>query len=217
MQTGIIILWITILCVIVYLVLCVRYHYRISDGVTLLQCEHDTFDTSMLHERMPLVCSGFQNTDVFKKLQHESFPEKDIYANLRHIQPWLSTPQPITTETPSTQKNEFQQCRDDVCLLIQKDGASSVWLVHPNDKVDPLNINATVENETANTKTKNQDKPNENFSYTEVILRKGTGLFIPFQWWFAIHNNDKDVRTNVMADPSQLHKLGWKSVLLSMM
>ena len=105
MQTGVILLWILVLILIVYFVLCVRYHYRIAKDVTLLQCSHDSFEVSLLDERQPIVCDGFEHTQVFQKMKQNiststsasASPKQDIYAHLKHIQPWWSTPQPIRT------------------------------------------------------------------------------------------------------------------------
>ena len=232
MQTGVILLWILVLILIVYFVLCVRYHYRIAKDVTLLQCSHDSFEVSLLDERQPIVCDGFQHTQVFQKMKQNTssststLPKQDIYAHLKHIQPWWSTPQPIRTlqlspnqsfpspSGPSREQHDLKQkqntekmdddehnehykkCEDDICLMIQTHGTSSVWLVHPEHKQAHQQHNQSTK--------ESSELKRDTSSYTEVVLREGTGIFIPFQWWYAIHNQNDTSTLQVISLKSPL-------------
>ena len=57
-------MWILCSCITLWMGMCVRYHYRISDRApTLLHREYSsTFEASLLTERRPIVCSGFEHT-----------------------------------------------------------------------------------------------------------------------------------------------------------
>jgi hypothetical protein len=59
-----ILMWILCICITLWMGMCVRYHYRISDRApTLLHREYSsTFEASLLTERRPIVCSGFEHT-----------------------------------------------------------------------------------------------------------------------------------------------------------
>lgn len=213
-----ILMWILCICITLWMGMCVRYHYSISDRApTLLHREYSsTFEASLLTERRPIVCSGFEHTQLFRKLRMHPLPEDEIYTHVRHIQPWCSSAQAIVKETPRpTPASAYQQCDADACILIQTRGTSSVWLVHPHDKETPP-ANATP----GPASTTNQS---ENVAYTEVILREGTGLFVPFQWWYSMHPPSPTTTTEEADDTadaapeSVIHKLGWKSPLSSVL
>ena len=131
-------------------------------------------------------------------------PEDEIYAHLRHLQPWCRSTQAIVKETPRLPHHpsrEYQYCDMDPCILIQTRGDSSVRL-----SADYL----------ANR--------HDNVTYTEIILREGMGLFVPFVWWYSIRpsptnrsnhtttEEDAEAEDTVDAPESVLHKLGWCSM-----
>lgn len=218
MSIGIMMLWIVVLLSIIYIILCVRYHYRVSDEVTLLQCDHNTFDAQMLRERLPIVCSGFEHTRVFSTLQDTNglsktptTVENTIYSHFQHIRPWWSTPQPIrniqvkhnhtrlsAVSKTSSHIDVYTQCISDVCMLIQTHGTSSVWLIHPTHK---------------------KESSPESTPYTEVILRSGTCIFVPFLWWYVAYENpntpydNSDARDPPNSQRCEIRTLQWKSAL----
>ena len=176
-MTWLIVLWIVILLLALYLFLFVRYHYRVPEHIEIMQCTVDTFRPSLLVERQPLVCTGFAKTQAWKLLhnsqntsektnQQTSIMQK-LSQSMSHFAPWFSqmNPPQWTSNISSIDKrinndNSFESCNHDVCLIIQMDGESNIHITHPS------HVNS-------------QD-------YTEIRLRLGDGVFIPFQWYYKI-------------------------------
>ena len=182
-----IILWLILLLIAVYGGLTYKYYYRVVDNVMIMQCTEKTFHRDLLDERQPLLCSGFDNTNVFLILKNHSQSTplseditNDMYSRLNTISPWFCYPQPIQYHHlhPTTKQQDYVQCNASVYMHIQLSGMTKVSIVHPKHM---------------------SDTP----QYTELIVPKGYVLFIPFQWW---------VNTVTMDEKSVHAVLMWKSI-----
>jgi hypothetical protein len=174
-------IWFLVLLVIVYGVLVWRYCNRVVDNVVVLQCTHDTFQTELLDERQPLVCQGFEKTSVFGKLA-EGGDAEEVYTRVRHLCPWFCSPAPVRTIRPQlvtqTTPPNYTVVDALVLMVVQTRGMANVWLVHPSHR------GATPQ-------------------YTEIVLREGTAVFVPYKWSYAITSVDEsgvsDVRSSVLS------------------
>ena len=161
--------WVTLLIVAVYAALIVRYCNRVVEGVTVLQCTNVSFKTELLDERQPIVCARFNGTHTFRLLKSEPgrvrhIPVDQAYEGLQHLCPWMCSPVPLR-EIPLQPPNsgpKYTRNKCMVCLLVQVSGHVSVWLVHPDHQ--------------------SRTSPR----YTEIVLREGNALFIPYKWWYAV-------------------------------
>jgi hypothetical protein len=192
--THYILLWTSLLVVGVYLLLAVRYQFRTSADVTVLQCTADTFRVDLLRERQPVVCGGFADTRVFEKLRaaaaataSATADDAAIYQHLAHIRPWFSHPEPVYRQTvrpatsPLPSRPAYTASTAEVSLIVQLEGTSRIWLVHPSHM------------------SRMPDAPD----YTEVVLHAGYGLFVPFMWW--VH----DVDDGGGESPSRFARMAW--------
>jgi hypothetical protein len=174
-------IWVLVLLAIVYGVLVCRYCNRVVDEVVVLQCTHDTFQPELLDERQPLVCDGFDETSVFGKLTSGG-DSTDVYTSVSHICPWFCSPVPVYTLRPQiiSKKTPPNYTVVDalVLMVVQTRGVANVWLVHPSHKGSTPR-------------------------YTEIVLRKGTAVFVPYKWSYAITSADEsgvtDVRSSVLS------------------
>lgn len=161
MNTVSVALWLVFLLIVVYFALVIRYCSRVASSVSVLQCTVSTFHPELLDERQPLVVTDFGQTTVYQKLAHTDTPDnlvvEDTYHSLRHVCPWLCAPQPIV-RIPSTA--QYTQTTAMVTLMVQTTGNTRVLLVHPHHM---------------------HNTP----KYTEIVLREGSALFIPYKWWYA--------------------------------
>ena len=176
-------IWVLVLLVIVYGVLVWRYCNRVVDDVVVLQCTHDTFQTELLDERQPLVCEGFDKTSVFGKLTAGG-DSADVYTSVSHICPWFCSPTPVRTLRPQrvTQMTQPNYTAVDalVLMVVQTRGVANVWLVHPSHE------GSTPQ-------------------YTEIVLREGTAVFVPYKWSYAITSADDSGVSNARSSV-----LSWK-------
>ena len=170
MSLIIYICWVLFLIAIVYIALIIRYCNRVVDNVTVLQCTHTTFRPELLEERQPIVCEGFDGTSVFQKLQQaksvEALDTLDVYDSVRHLGPWMCSPSPVKSvphQDVSPEQNQpvYTKNTSMVFLLVQTKGAVNVCLVHPHHMADTP-------------------------KYTEIVLREGSALFVPYKWWYAV-------------------------------
>jgi hypothetical protein len=170
-----IILWIVLLLVSIYAGLVYRYHYRVVDNITVMQCTAKTFHRELLDERQPLISGGFDNTEVFailrKHLTSSSFKIKplpqistnEISARLHTVRPWFCELQPIYYHTfnSTTKEHPYTQCHTSVHMHVQIQGTAKLLIVHPKHM-------------------------SETPMFTELIVPEGYVLFVPFQWWTRV-------------------------------
>lgn len=182
--------WIVILLIIVYSALLFRYCNRVvdTDSISVLQCDAEVFQSDLLDDRLPLICSGFDKTHTFSLLYvlqpKENPNNQEIYSGLQHICPWMSSPLPVCTDKPYSDVPQditsYSQMTANVFMIVQTHGESIIWLIHPlHMSTDPL--------------------------YTEIVLPKGTILCIPHKWWYYIMDSTNNKTY------SQYSILSWKS------
>ena len=173
-MTWLIYLWVVLLLMACYLCLFIRYHYRVCEHIEIMQCTKDNFQTSLLNERQPLVCTGFTKTQAWELL-HKLYKTTDdstkrriigkLSESMCHFSPWFSN---MNTDSLSPE-SESKLCKHDVCLIIQLDGESSIQITHPSHA--------------------------QYSKYTEVRLRTGDGLFIPFRWYYKLPKSERMINT----------------------
>lgn len=164
----------------------------------MLQCTADSFHPELLDERQPLVCSGFDQTQAFAKLQamavenplnvsvsstSSESADSEIYRGMKHVCPWMSSPTPIhtglATQSTATNNAVYKKVDAMVFMIVQTRGESVVWLVHPSHM---------------------DTKP----SYTEVVLREGTVVCVPRKWSYDVLRKENSI------GESQYSILSWK-------
>ena len=175
--------------VAVYAGLAYRYHYRVVDQVTIMQCTSDTFHRELLDERQPLMCSGFENTEVFSiLLKHRppsiasdassvlSKPKTDeINIRLKTVCPWFCKLKPIQYHTLLHAKvNPYTQCNASVNMHVQLIGTTKLLLVHPHHM-------------------------SMAHMYTELIVPAGYVVFVPFHWWTRVLPVDEECVYAILA------------------
>ena len=153
----ILVVWVIVLVVIAYMCVLMRYHYRVHDTVTILQCTTDTFHTELLRERQPLVVRGFVDTGVYTSLCARPIPHDDVHQRLQHITPWFCSAQPVHVYTSGVAR---AQSIADARLLVQLRGSCTVR----------LSPHKTGQTETT----------------VDIVLHVGDGVFVPYLWWVSV-------------------------------
>lgn len=166
-------LWVVLLLTLIYFALVIRYCGRVANSVSVMQCTVSVFHPELLDERQPLVVTDFGKTTVYEKLAETNAPDSlaidSTYSSLRHVCPWLCSPQSIVS-IPSTA--QYTQSIAMVTLMVQMTGNTRVLLVHPH------HMHSTPK-------------------YTEIVLREGSALFVPYKWWYAKPESSK-TRTDLL-------------------
>lgn len=175
----ILVVWVVVLVVIAYVCVLLRYHYRVHDTVTILQCTTDTFHTELLRERQPLVVRGFADTGVYTSLHARPIPHDDVHRRLQHITPWFCGAQPVRVHTSDV---KHAQSIADARLLVQLRGSCTVRLSpHKTGRAD--------------------DDANEPMdTAVDIVLHAGDGVFVPYLWWVSVLCGDDDNSPNEIAD-----------------
>lgn len=214
------VVWFLLIAVSVYAFLFVIYQYRVSDGVSVMQCEADTFHKSLLNERQPLVCRGLDSTSTWKIYNIDTTAELNqdqesaLYSNFSSVAPWFSQNEEAVTvhenpiapsASPKQVDNALKQNLSDVCLLIQARGDASVCVVHPSDY------------EKAKQVPQQQHSKLEEADFTEIIVRKGCGVFVPFRWWYRTTPIQRvNPRQQQQQQHTTHHVLKWRSLTTRM-
>lgn len=188
-----IVLWVVGLLVSIYAGLVYRYHHRVVDDITVMQCTAKTFHRELLDERQPLICGGFDDTEVFAILSKHltsstskikpltQMSTNHIRARLDTVRPWFCDLQPIHyyTFNSASEEKPYTQCNASVHMHVQLQGTAKLLIVHPKHMTDtPM--------------------------FTELIVPEGYVLFVPFQWW---------IRVLPVNDPCVCAILSWRSVM----
>lgn len=199
-STAIIVAWTCALIVVVYTMFVVRYYYRVPDvtePITIVQCQADTFTASLLRERMPVVCRGVGDLAGFKTLAKSTHTgvlgpsvSDPLYASLR-IPGWCCRHAAAVVHTTPSTATEPLQSLADVALDVQLVGTRRVALWVP-------------------TATCNTNTP---LRRVDVVLSPGDGLFIPFQWWKADTNGDGSTVTGTNENTSRWCALRWNNLV----
>lgn len=198
-RTAIIAAWTCVLLIVVYLMFVVRYYYRVPDvdePVTIIQCTAATYTTSLLRERMPVVCRGVGALDGFQALKSTDIGTVnsrvgDMMYNSLRVPGWFCQRAPAVVRSLPPSPQPPTQSLSDVALDVQVVGTRRVALWVPKASYDD-----------SRTPLRRVD----------IVLSPGDGLFIPFQWWVAesdVVNGDQDREKK----PSRWCALRWKNVV----
>lgn len=173
-------IWAVVLVVFVYLALVLRYHYRHPKSVSILQCTADTFSAELLRERVPVVCSAFDETSMYQTLSSADWkPSRsdEVYIRMQHFAPRFGEPRPIRAHTPDSASEPptatTTRSLSDVRLLVQLRGVSRVWLVSPQELQ-------------RHQQSRKSSDANRDPEFVEIVLRPGHAVFVPFLWGLQV-------------------------------
>lgn len=217
--TACVVCLVVIVFAMLYAVAFSRYRSRARQDIVILQCDSAAFNSNMLSERSPIVCTNANSLGAitaFKRHSTRSQAQPTVYRTLyRQLRigtdnPFLVGECPMWVSSNSRLARRAVQSRYDHTMLVMVSGQARVRIRPATTEYVPFRPDARHEEngmvsvvpdklfmQSADRNKRRLGR--SNIETADIILREGTAVILPIRWWMDITMDDRNARMLVFA------------------
>jgi hypothetical protein len=181
-------------CIVVslYVLFSLKYYYKYTPRIEIMQCDTKTFQQQLLAERNPLVCRGLLELHAFQMakkhvllplqtqsaLHCEQKVSDALYTAVRIETPFCRKAEVLCFQTTASSENHFRRGWHAVWFIFQLHGTQRLALYSPEQCEDMQHRPSTTQPH----QTRLTPDASDHHTFIELILHEGDGVFVPTAW-----------------------------------